>query len=106
MGCSREGGFIMAKARKCPKCGGDLVFDNHRRYPVEMCYQCGYMDGQKVTGQIFEIDNSEKLTVMQGIYRMGKGSLALFLTQCDFKGALESDIREWLDQPLKPFIKK
>ena len=37
---------------KCPKCGADMVTDNHRRYPVEMCYYCGYMEGQNI-----EIDN-------------------------------------------------
>ena len=33
---------------KCPKCGADMVVDNHRRYPIEMCYQCGYMEGQNI----------------------------------------------------------
>lgn len=77
-----------------------MVVDNHRRYPIEMCYQCGYMEGQNI-----EIDNSMKITVIQTIHKMNEDSLALFLTQCDFKGATEAEIRAWLDQPLKPFVK-
>lgn len=77
-----------------------MVVDNHRRYPIEMCYQCGYMEGQNI-----EIDNSMKITVIQTIHKMNEDSLALFLTQCDFKGATETEIRAWLDQPLKPFVK-
>lgn len=85
---------------KCPKCGADMVVDNHRRYPIEMCYQCGYMEGQNI-----EIDNSMKITVIQSFNKMNEDSLALFLTQCDFKGATEQEIRAWLDTPLKPFVK-
>ncbi|MCI9467768.1 MAG: hypothetical protein HFG45_00500 [Oscillospiraceae bacterium] len=85
---------------QCPKCGADMVVDSHRRYPIEMCYQCGYMEGQNI-----EIDNSMKITVIQSIHKMNEDSLALFLTQCDFKGATEAEIRKWLDLPLKPFTK-
>ena len=70
---------------QCPKCGADMVVDSHRRYPIEMCYQCGYMEGQNI-----EIDNSMKITVIQSIHKMNEDSLALFLTQCDFKGATEA----------------
>lgn len=31
---------------KCPRCGHEMVIDNHRRYPIHMCYECGYMEGQ------------------------------------------------------------
>ena len=85
---------------KCPKCGADMVVDNHRRYPIEMCYQCGYMEGQNI-----EIDNSMRITVIQTINRMNEDELALFLTQCDFVGSTQKEVRKWLDQPLKPFKK-
>ena len=84
---------------KCPKCGADMVTDNHRRYPVEMCYYCGYMEGQNI-----EIDNSMKITAIQSFGRMNCDSLALFLMQCDFKGGTQKDIRKWLDEPLHPYI--
>ena len=87
---------------KCPKCGADMVTDNYyRSYPVMMCYQCGYMEGRNL-----EIDNSMKITVIQSIHKMNEDSLALFLSQCDFKDASQEEIRQWLGQPLKPFVKK
>lgn len=36
---------------KCPRCGGEMTQDNHRKYPINMCYECGYIeslvDGEK-----------------------------------------------------------
>ena len=36
---------------KCPRCGGELTLDHHRKYPIYMCYECGYIeklvDGEK-----------------------------------------------------------
>ena len=84
---------------KCPKCGADMVTDNHRRYPVEMCYYCGYIEGMNV-----EIDNSMRITAIQTFNRMNCDSMALFLSQCDFKGGTQEDIRKWLDEPLHPYI--
>ena len=83
---------------KCPKCGAEMVTDNHRRYPIQMCYYCGYMEGQNI-----EIDNSMKVTFVQSLPRMSNEALAEFLAQCDFKGADEKDIRAWLDEPLHPY---
>jgi len=84
---------------KCPKCGADMVVDNHRRYPIEMCYYCGYMEGQNI-----EIDNSMKITVIQSFARMNCDSMAEFLSQCDFAGGTQEDIRKWLDEPLRPYV--
>ena len=33
---------------KCPRCGNEMVLDTHRKYPLNMCYECGYMDGRPV----------------------------------------------------------
>jgi len=27
---------------KCPRCGHDMTPDTHRKYPLQMCYNCGY----------------------------------------------------------------
>ncbi len=84
---------------KCPKCGAEMVIDNHRRYPIHMCYYCGYMEGQNI-----EIDNSMRITVIQTFGRMSSDAMADFLSQCDFKGGTEADIRKWLDEPLHPYV--
>ena len=31
---------------KCPRCGSEMTLDTHRKYPVNMCYECGYMEGR------------------------------------------------------------
>lgn len=31
---------------KCPKCGADMHVDEHRRYALNMCYECGYIEGR------------------------------------------------------------
>lgn len=32
----------------CPRCGHELVEDNHRKIPLLMCYNCGYMEGRNM----------------------------------------------------------
>jgi DNA-directed RNA polymerase subunit M/transcription elongation factor TFIIS len=31
---------------KCPKCGSEMHIDEHRRYALQMCYNCGYIEGR------------------------------------------------------------
>lgn len=33
---------------KCPRCGSEMQIDNHRRYGIPMCYECGYMEGRNL----------------------------------------------------------
>ncbi|MBQ6464947.1 MAG: zf-TFIIB domain-containing protein [Oscillospiraceae bacterium] len=35
---------------KCPRCGHEMNTDTHRKYAVQMCYQCGYMEGRDMGG--------------------------------------------------------
>ena len=36
---------------KCPRCGNEMNLDSHRKYALQMCYECGYIEGRKVEGQ-------------------------------------------------------
>ena len=31
---------------KCPKCGAEMHVDEHRRYALNICYECGYIEGR------------------------------------------------------------
>lgn len=31
---------------KCPRCGHEMTLDNHRKYALNMCYECGYIEGR------------------------------------------------------------
>ena len=35
---------------KCPRCGQEMTVDTHRKYALQMCYQCGYMEGRDMGG--------------------------------------------------------
>ena len=33
---------------KCPRCGNELILDSHRKIPLNMCYNCGYIEGRNL----------------------------------------------------------
>ncbi len=33
---------------KCPRCGHEMELDSHRKIPLMMCYECGYMEGRNL----------------------------------------------------------
>ena len=33
---------------KCPRCGKEMTIDSHRKIPLPMCYECGYIEGRNV----------------------------------------------------------
>lgn len=42
---------------KCPRCGQEMITDNHRKIPLKMCYDCGYIEGRNVPSDEDEITN-------------------------------------------------
>ncbi len=30
----------------CPRCGHTMTLDTHRKIPLNMCYECGYIEGR------------------------------------------------------------
>ena len=52
---------------KFPRCGHEMTKDNHRKYDLMMCYECGYMEGRNmedssVHGRV--VTNYERLNGM------------------------------------------
>ena len=37
---------------KCPRCGSEMELDSHRKIPLYMCYNCGYIEGRATEGGI------------------------------------------------------
>jgi hypothetical protein len=35
---------------KCPRCGNEMEIDSHRKIPLHMCYNCGYIEGRSTEG--------------------------------------------------------
>lgn len=49
---------------KCPRCGAELTIDTHRKYPLEMCYNCGYTEGREEYTRPEHITNFEHLKTL------------------------------------------
>lgn len=32
----------------CPRCGCEMTLDSHRKIPLNMCYNCGYIEGRTI----------------------------------------------------------
>ena len=35
----------------CPRCGSEMTLDYHRKIPLNMCYNCGYIEGRSIEGE-------------------------------------------------------
>ena len=53
---------------KCPRCGSEMYVDDHRKYDLHMCYECGYMEGRSYGSSIVcskrQTTNYERLRSM------------------------------------------
>ena len=43
---------------KCPRCGHEMTLDIHRKIPLNMCYDCGYIEGRSNDGDQY-VSSSE-----------------------------------------------
>ena len=75
---------------KCPRCGSEMTLDSHRKYPLEMCYNCGYMEGRNMGS----VTNTNNFTHMKSL---NLNEAAAFLAE-----GLKLDpkaVIDWLDSP-------
>ena len=49
---------------KCPRCGSEMELDSHRKIPLNMCYNCGYIEGRTTEGGEL---NSTNFTHLKGL---------------------------------------
>ena len=61
---------------KCPRCGSEMYVDDHRKYDLHMCYECGYMEGRSygeapVGAKARKLTNFERLRSMNEIEAIG-----------------------------------
>ncbi len=73
---------------KCPRCGSEMSLDSHRKIPLNMCYNCGYIEGRAV-------DDVSGMTNFERMRSLNLNEMAAFLA----KGfGLEEDaVADWLD---------
>jgi len=75
---------------KCPQCGSEMVLDSHRKIPLMMCYNCGYIEGRNIGPQI-----PKKKTNYEHLKTLNFNEMVAFLA-----GKLnlpEERISAWLD---------
>ena len=46
---------------KCPRCGHEMTLDTHRKYALNMCYECGYIEGRLIDPEKKGETNFERL---------------------------------------------
>ena len=79
---------------KCPRCGHEMTLDTHRKYPLNMCYECGYIEGRSIEGG--SIDSQ---TNFEHIKNLNFNELVAFLSSgLNIEASVLAD---WLDDKAK-----
>ncbi len=83
---------------KCPQCGNEMVLDSHRKIPLNMCYNCGYIEGRTVDRAVAQTTNfvhmkGLNLNETAAFLSAGLSSLGLDVE--------EVSIVNWLMEPLQ-----
>lgn len=79
---------------KCPRCGREMTLDTHRKYPLNMCYECGYIEGRNMEGSSIETQ-----TNFEHIKNLNFNELVAFLSSGLNIDA--SALDEWLKDKAK-----
>lgn len=73
---------------KCPRCGNEMTLDNHRKYALNMCYECGYIEGRL-------IEKLEGVTNFERIKSLNFNEAVAFMSAG--LGLDEDKVADWLD---------
>ena len=76
---------------KCPRCGSEMTLDSHRKIPLNMCYNCGYIEGRAV-------DELKGKTNYERMRSLNMNEMAAFVASG--LGLEEEKVAEWLNQTL------
>ena len=82
---------------KCPRCGCEMEIDAHRKIPLNMCYNCGYIEGRATEGGEL---NSTNFTHLKGLNL--NETVAFLEKGLQSKGVdIDDDvIADWLMDPM------
>ena len=79
---------------KCPRCGNEMTMDAHRKYPLNMCYECGYIEGRSV-----EVTPNPKPTNFEHMKTLNLNELAAFMSAA--LGLDEDRLAVWLENDVE-----
>lgn len=78
---------------KCPRCGKELYVDSHRKYDLQMCYECGYMEGRNY-GSIPAAGAKHRVTNFERLRTMNENEAIAFIA--DGLHVDDSALRSWM----------
>ena len=78
---------------KCPQCGNEMTIDSHRKIPLNMCYNCGYIEGRPITKEEGQVTNFQHMKTLNFNEFVAFASSGL--------GVDESKLAAWLESPVK-----
>ena len=76
----------------CPRCGHEMTVDSHRKIPLMMCYECGYIEGRSSDSD-FEAGSETNFLHLKGL---NFNETVAFLSQG--LGIEENTLRVFLDE--------
>ena len=76
---------------KCPRCGSEMSLDSHRKIPLNMCYNCGYIEGRSAEA-LGGKSNFERMRVLN------LNEMAAFLSAG--LGLDKNTVADWLSDTL------
>ena len=82
---------------KCPRCGCEMGLDSHRKIPLNMCYNCGYIEGRTTEGGEL---NSTNFTHLKGLNLNETSAFLANGLQSMGLDVDESVIADWLLDPM------
>ena len=62
---------------KCPRCGSEMYVDDHRKYDLHMCYECGYMEGRSFEAPVNT--KARNLTNVERRHSMNESEAIVFI---------------------------
>ena len=77
---------------KCPRCGSEMYVDDHRKYDLHMCYECGYMEGRSYEGPVST--KARKLTNFERLRSMNENEAIVFISAG--MNVYETLLRNWM----------
>ena len=83
----------------CPRCGSEMTIDSHRKIPLNMCYNCGYIEGRSLEGK-----GQERKTNYAHLKALNLNETAAFLTRGLSSAGIQVDekkVAAWLTEPMK-----
>ena len=83
---------------KCPRCGNEMVMDEHRKMNLFMCYECGYVEGNSLEDDVRPYQE----TGMEHLHSSLNESVSTLEKEIGF---VEHNVNSWAKNLLYKYIR-